>query len=74
MAATRRKYGPPTPKQLAEDEWNVDHARGRRYCPVHRDQQMISLVPGVDRCPLQHGEDASSERPAQAQPPAAGGA
>ena len=58
--AARTRYGPPTPKQLAQDEWNIDNAGGRRYCPVHRDQQMISLVPGVDRCPLPHGEDKAS--------------
>jgi hypothetical protein len=39
------------PRGLAEDEHRIDQARGRRYCPVHRDQQMIPLLPGVDVCP-----------------------
>ncbi|MEU3252885.1 hypothetical protein [Streptomyces sp. NPDC006997] len=45
------RYRPMTPRQLAEDEYRIDHARGRRYCRVHRDQQMISILPGVDVCP-----------------------
>jgi hypothetical protein len=38
-------------KALAEDECRVDQIRGRRYCPVHRRQQMIPLLPGMDVCP-----------------------
>ncbi len=44
-------YGPMTPRQLAEDERQIDQVRGRRYCRVHRDQQMIPLLAGVDVCP-----------------------
>ncbi len=55
--ATSSKYRPPTPRLLAEEEWKLDHSRGRRYCPVHRTQQMMPLLAGVDVCPLPHGED-----------------
>ncbi|MEU2780510.1 hypothetical protein [Streptomyces sp. NPDC007110] len=55
-------YRTPTPRDLAEDEWLTDHAGGRRHCPVHRNQQMIALVPGVDRCPLPHGEGADPDQ------------
>ncbi|MFJ2002195.1 hypothetical protein [Streptomyces chartreusis] len=54
--AARAKHRLPTPLQLAEDELNVDYADGRRHCRVHRFQQMNSLGPGVDRCPLPHEE------------------
>jgi hypothetical protein len=50
------KYRPPTPREVAEDEWNVDHARGRRYCPVHPTQQMMPVLFGRDVCPLAHGD------------------
>ncbi|MBY8342038.1 hypothetical protein LXH13_06025 [Streptomyces spinosirectus] len=50
MAASNR-LPVPTRKQLEEDEHRVDQARGRRYCRVHREQQMIPLLPGVDVCP-----------------------
>lgn len=55
-------YRTPTPRDLAQDELLIDRAGGRRYCPVHRDQEMIALVPGVDRCPLPHGEGAASDQ------------
>lgn len=57
MAASR--YRPPTPRDLAEDDWLTDHARGRRHCPAHPSQQMIPMLagPDVDMCPLAHGED-----------------
>ncbi|MBQ1090644.1 hypothetical protein [Streptomyces sp. B93] len=45
------RYRPMTPRQLAEDEHRTDHERGRRYCRVHRDQQMIPTLPGLDVCP-----------------------
>lgn len=43
-----------TRKGLAEDEHRIDQIRGRRYCPTHRDQQMIPLLPGLDMCPACH--------------------
>ncbi|GCB49492.1 hypothetical protein SNL152K_6831 [Streptomyces sp. NL15-2K] len=45
-------YRPLTPRQLAEEERLIDQVRGRRYCRVHRDQQMIPLLAGVDVCPV----------------------
>ncbi|MFB8772967.1 hypothetical protein [Streptomyces broussonetiae] len=45
------RYRPLTPRQLAEDEHRTDHERGRRYCRVHRDQQMIPVLPSLDVCP-----------------------
>lgn len=57
----RNGYKPPTPKDLAEEEWRLNTARGRRYCPVHPDQQMMPLLLGMDMCPLPHG-------PAEAEP------
>jgi hypothetical protein len=53
------RYRPPTPRELAEDEWKIDHARGRKHCPVHRTQQMMPLAAGLDVCPLPHGQDES---------------
>ncbi|MFE7277932.1 hypothetical protein [Streptomyces sp. NPDC057623] len=57
MAASR--YRPPTARDIAEDDWHTDNARGRRHCPVHPSQQMIPMLagPDVDMCPLPHGED-----------------
>ena len=53
MAVSRNRV--PTPRDLAEDEWRMDTVRGRRYCRVHPQQQMVPL--GVaDVCPLPHGE------------------
>lgn len=49
MAASRPRV--LTPRMLAEDEHRIDQVRGRRYCRVHRDQQMIPLLPGLDVCP-----------------------
>ena len=57
--ATSNRYRPPTPRQLAEEEWQLDHARGRRYCKVHPDQQMMPLTSTLDLCPLPHGEGDS---------------
>jgi hypothetical protein len=45
-------YRPLSPRQLAEDERNIDQVRGRRRCRVHREQQMIPMLPGMDICPL----------------------
>lgn len=55
------RYRIPTARDIAEDDWRTDHARGRRYCPVHPSQQMIPMLarPDVDMCPLSHGEDDS---------------
>ncbi|WP_128803742.1 MULTISPECIES: hypothetical protein [unclassified Streptomyces] len=52
------------PRALAEDEHRIDQARGRRYCPVHRDQQMIPLLPGLDACPAcQPAGESGSRQP-----------
>jgi hypothetical protein len=61
MAASN-KYRPPTTRDIAEDDWQTDNARGRRYCPVHRSQQMIPMLarPDLDMCPLPHSEGDSS--------------
>jgi hypothetical protein len=48
---------PMSPRELALDEALLDMSRGRVNCPVHRDQQMMPLLPGKDFCPLPHGED-----------------
>ncbi|MFD5491662.1 hypothetical protein ACFWH4_01640 [Streptomyces sp. NPDC127091] len=44
-------YRPMTPTQLAADDRQTDQVRGRRHCRVHREQQMIPLLPGMDVCP-----------------------
>ncbi|RSN13726.1 hypothetical protein DMH25_08005 [Streptomyces sp. WAC 01325] len=54
--SARTGYKPPTKKALAEEEWRLDHVRGRRYCPVHRDQAMMPVLFGMDVCPLSHAE------------------
>jgi hypothetical protein len=51
MAASTRQRT-PTSRDLAEDEYRTDQIRGRRYCPVHRSQQMMPLLPGLDVCPV----------------------
>ncbi|MER5501316.1 hypothetical protein ABT096_29505 [Streptomyces sp. NPDC002561] len=54
MTASRNPV--PAPHDIAYDEWKTDNARGRRYCPEHPQQQMISL--GIrDVCPMEHGRD-----------------
>jgi hypothetical protein len=58
-------YRPQTPRQLAADELHIDQARGRRYCRVHRQQQMLPLLAGVDVCPVCSGE--GSLRPPRAE-------
>jgi hypothetical protein len=67
MAANGHR--PMTPRQLAEDEQRIDQVRGRRYCRVHRNQQMIPLLPGVDVCPACAPEGESrTQRPSTASP------
>ena len=61
MAATG--YRPPTPRQLAEDEYRTDQVRGRRYCRVHPQQQMIPLLAGVDICPVCAEGESQNPRP-----------
>lgn len=56
--ATSYRYRPPTRRELDED-WRLNRVRGRRYCEVHRDQQMMRLAPGLDLCPLPHDEGES---------------
>lgn len=63
------KHRPPTPKELAEDEYRIDHIRGRRRCPVHRHQQMIRLLPGVDICPACPDGESRSAAAARAITP-----
>lgn len=55
-------YRPMSRKELAEDEWRIDHARGRRYCRVHPQQQMISLLPRVDVCPICPEGESQNQR------------
>jgi hypothetical protein len=50
-----------TPRELAEDDALIDKVRGRRYCSVHRDQEMIPMLPGMDVCPVSHGEEEGPE-------------
>ncbi|MFI8535315.1 hypothetical protein ACIGMX_34360 [Streptomyces aquilus] len=52
----------PTRKELAEEEYRIDQVRGRRRCPVHRSQQMIPLLAGVDVCPACGPEDSPETR------------
>lgn len=54
-------YRPMTPRELAEDDALIDKVRGRRYCSVHRDQEMIPMLPGMDVCPVSHGEEEGPE-------------
>lgn len=51
MVATTRQRT-PTGRDLAEEEYRIDQIRGRRYCRVHRSQQMMPLLPGLDICPV----------------------
>jgi hypothetical protein len=53
-------YRPPTPREIAEDEWITDRGRGRKRCPQHPTQQMIPMAAGLDMCPLPHGDDETS--------------
>lgn len=53
----------PTPRDLAEEEYLLDWAGGRRYCPVHRTQQMIPLWRGKDVCPVCPADDRQSQQP-----------
>ncbi|MER7936842.1 MULTISPECIES: hypothetical protein [unclassified Streptomyces] len=48
---------PPTREQLAEGESAIDRVRGRRYCRIHPQQQMIPLLAGVDVCPACRGAE-----------------
>ncbi|MGW6731127.1 hypothetical protein [Streptomyces sp. NPDC055013] len=57
--ATSNGYRPPTQRELESEDWRLNHIRGRRYCEVHSDQQMMPLAPGLDLCPLPHGEGES---------------
>lgn len=51
-----------TRKDLDEDEYLIDKGWGRRYCPVHRTQQMIPLLPGLDTCPACQPAGASERQ------------
>lgn len=50
---------PMSSRELALDEAMIDLSRGRRHCPVHRNQEMLPLLPGKDYCPLSHDEGES---------------
>lgn len=52
MAAARP---PLTQKQLEAEDALIDRAWGRRMCPVHPQQEMIPLLPGLDTCPCCEG-------------------
>lgn len=64
MAATG--YRPLTRRDLAEEEYRLDQVRGRRYCRVHPQQQMIPLLRGVDVCPACPPE-GERQRPSDAE-------
>lgn len=62
MAANTRSRI-PTRKELAEEEYRIDQGRGRRNCPVHRSQQMMPLLPGLDVCPVCPEGEQTSQQP-----------
>lgn len=60
-ASTRQRV--PTSRDLAEDEYRTDQIRGRRHCRVHRSQQMMPLLAGLDVCPVCPEGDRRTQLP-----------
>ncbi|GEC05923.1 hypothetical protein SSP24_35780 [Streptomyces spinoverrucosus] len=61
-------YRPLTTRQLADEERQIDQVRGRRHCRVHRDQQMMPLLAGVDICPVcGPGGESRTQRPSRTE-------
>jgi hypothetical protein len=50
-------------RALDAEDWRVDNLRPRKYCPVHRNQQMLPpMAPGLsDVCPIPHGGGSESQ-------------